>query len=74
MGCTRQPLIKRIISQINEAINNIAANQMTTSLNYDRAQVAYAMKAYGYETVGEYARAQTNVVKILVNHLFGKSY
>lgn len=73
MGCEKPNLIKRIISQINEAINNIAANQLTTSLYYDRAQVAYDLKAYGYETVGEYARAQTNVVKILVNHLFGKS-
>jgi hypothetical protein len=74
MGYQKQSIIKRIISQINDAVNNIAANQMTTSLDYDRAQVVYDMKAYGYKTVGEYARAQTNIVKILVNHLFGKSY
>jgi hypothetical protein len=74
MGYQKQSIIKRMISQINDAVNNIAANQMTTSLDYDRARVVYDMKAYGYKTVGEYARAQTNIVKILVNHLFGKSY
>lgn len=74
MGYQKQSIIKKIISYINTKVNNIAANQMTTSLDYDREQVAYDMKAYGYETVGEYARAQTNIVKILVNHLFGKNY
>jgi len=70
IGYQKQSIIKRIISQINDAVNNIAANQLTTSLDYDRAQVAYEMKAYGYKTVGEYARAKTNIFKLL----FGRTY
>ena len=70
IGYQKQSIIKRIISQINEAINNIAANQLTTSLDYDRAQVVYEIKAYGYKTVGEYARAKTNIFKLL----FGRTY
>lgn len=70
IGYQKQSIIKRIISQINDAINNIAANQLTTSLDYDRAQVVYEIKAYGYKTVGEYARAKTNIFKLL----FGRTY
>ena len=64
----KQNLIQRIIAQINTSINNYAANKMTTSYNYDRAQVNYKMQEIGYKTVGEYARA--NLFKIL----FSKSY
>lgn len=70
MGYQKQSIIKKIIAYINTKINNIAANKMTTSLDYDRAQVAYEIKAYGYETVGEYARAKTNIFKLL----FGRTY
>lgn len=70
IGCQRQNPIKKIIAQISEYINNKAANKMTTSLYYDRAQVVHDMRNYGYKTVGEYARANTNIFKIL----FSKNY
>lgn len=64
----KQNLIKRIIAHINNSINNYAANKMTTSYGYDRAQVVHDMKHYGYKTVGEYARSN------LFKNLFSKSY
>lgn len=65
IGCQRQNPIKSIIAHINDYINHKAANQMTTSMDYDKAQVAHDLKHYGYGTVGEYARSRTNIFKVL---------
>lgn len=56
MGCTRQPLIKKIIAYINTKINQFAVDRMVRRIDFDPAVVNFRMKAYGYKSFDEYAR------------------
>ena len=56
MGCTRQPLIKRIIAYINNKINQFAVDRMVRRIDFDPDVVNFKMKEYGYKSFGEYAR------------------
>jgi len=56
MGCTRQPLIKRIIAYINTKINQFAVDRMVRRIDFDPAVVNFKMKEYGYKSFDEYAR------------------
>lgn len=56
MGCTRQPLIKRIIAYINTKINQFAVDRMVRRVDFDPAVVSFKMREYGYKSFGEYAR------------------
>ncbi|WP_058486855.1 hypothetical protein [Defluviitalea phaphyphila] len=56
MGCTRQPLIKKIIAYINTKINQFAVDRMVRRIDFDPAVVSFKMKEYGYRSFDEYAR------------------
>ena len=56
MGCTRQPLIKRIIAYINTKINQFAVDRMVRRIDFDPAVVSFKMREYGYKSFDEYAR------------------
>lgn len=56
MGCTRQPLIKKIIAYINTKINQFAVDRMVRRIDFDPAVVNFKMKEYGYKSFDEYAR------------------
>lgn len=64
----KQTILQRIISQINASINNYATNKMQRRYDYDRTQVAYDMRDYGYKTVGEYARTK------LIKNIFTRDF
>jgi len=56
MGCTRQPLIKKIIAYISTKINQFAVDRMVRRIDFDPAVVNFKMKEYGYRSFDEYAR------------------